>query len=171
MTGQEFPTNLFFDARDRAELRPAEYFHTAKTTPAEQAAAAMKLRDELERRSRLVSRAVQDVERLRRALHTLRDFDSTGNGDQAIDHVRVAKIRAARAVEDTLRELEASYRRHEDNTRRAEAGEDPEPAETPGPVTEGLIAGFHVQTFPTPAEVANNITRHQRAIALGGSFL
>ena len=66
MTGQEFPANLFFDARDRAELRPAEYFHTAKATHAEQAAAALKLRDELERRSRVVSRAVQDVERLRR---------------------------------------------------------------------------------------------------------
>lgn len=195
MSGQEFPRGLFFDARDRADLRPAEYSAAARAPQGVVGAAAVKLRDEVERRSRLMGRTIRDLEQAARAVKQLRDMDAAGFGDTWVDFAEAVRGRADTSFQALLAAVDAAYERHDEMRDLAAAGRDPEmveletaAAETEDPDSDRGEEPMHlvvlapgqvvptaaqildsppnVHFVPSPADIARQVSQ-QRVQALG----
>jgi hypothetical protein len=130
------PKRLFLDCWDKPDLRPEEYRHLDGTPGPVVALAPARLANERKRRSLMIDRVVRDAELLKSAAFSVRQFDQTGHGDLALDHLTALANQIRASVDALVNAVEGAYEAQEQNALAALAGKDPGPVSQPLPEPE-----------------------------------
>jgi hypothetical protein len=155
------PNRLFLDCWDKPELRPTDHRHLDGIPGPVVALAPARLASEQKRRSIMIDRLARQAELLKSAAYTVRQFDQTGNGDLALDHLTALRDQITASIDALTNAVEEAYETHEKNQLAALAGKDPgpvsQPIPEPEPVHEPLPeepAKSAPPAGPTPADLA-----------------
>lgn len=155
------PRRLFLDCWDKPELRPTEYRHLDSAPGPVVALAPGRLASEQKRRSLMIDRIVRQAELLKSAAYAVRQFDQTGNGDLALDHLTALCSQIDESAGALVNAVEEAYEAHARNQLAATEGRDPgpvsQPLPEPEPVHEPLPEKPTISAppaGPTPVDVA-----------------